>query len=399
MGNAMLSRTVRNVVIFGECMLELSDAGHGLYKRQFAGDTFNTAVYLKRCLQSVNVSYFTAIGYDSLSEAFETTLLGEGIDSSLLLRTDDHHLGCYLVNTDPEGERTFLYWRDNSAARQTFNLYQGTLPQTDLFYFSGISLAILDDSQRHRLFELVGKLKEAGCLIAFDTNYRASLWSSKGAAMEWINKAYSCSDIAFVGGDDHRSLFGHTDSASIFAHLLPYKIQEIVNKFDFKAQIGGGVRTIESVKQYIDAGVEKVILGSGAIKNKDFLKEACNKFKNKIALGLDAKDGKLFVSGWKENLNVKTIDYLKEVNSFGVSRIIYTDINRDGMKTSPNFEETVKIAEISNCPVVISGGVSSINDIKKAKELNNKKIEGIIVGKAIYDGDIKLDELAKEIDA
>jgi phosphoribosylformimino-5-aminoimidazole carboxamide ribotide isomerase len=176
-------------------------------------------------------------------------------------------------------------------------------------------------------------------------------------------------------------------------------IQEIVNKFDFKVQIGGGVRTIESVKQYIDAGVEKVILGSGAIKNKDFLKEACNKFKNKIALGLDAKDGKLFVSGWKENLNVKTIDYLKEVNSFGVSRIIYTDINRDGMKTSPNFEETLKIAEISNCPVVISGGVSSINDIKKAKELNNKKIEGIIVGKSIYDGDIKLDELAKEIDA
>ena len=114
---------------------------------------------------------------------------------------------------------------------------------------------------------------------------------------------------------------------------------------------------------------------------------------------MDAKDGKLFVSGWKENLNVKTIDYLKEVNSFGVSRIIYTDINRDGMKTSPNFDETVKIAEISKCPVIISGGVSSINDINKAKELNNKKIEGIIVGKSIYDGDIKLDELAKEIDA
>ena len=176
-------------------------------------------------------------------------------------------------------------------------------------------------------------------------------------------------------------------------------IQEIVNKFDFKVQIGGGVRTIESVKQYIDAGVEKVILGSGAIKNKDFLKEACNKFKSKIALGLDAKDGKLFVSGWKENLNVKTIDYLKDVNSFGVSRIIYTDINRDGMKTSPNFEETIKIAAISNCPVVISGGVSSLNDIKKAKELNNKNIEGIIIGKAIYDGDIKLDEIVKEIDA
>ena len=176
-------------------------------------------------------------------------------------------------------------------------------------------------------------------------------------------------------------------------------IKEIVSKYDFKIEIGGGVRNTESIKQYIDSGVEKVILGSGAIKNKEFLKEACEKFKNKIALGLDAKDGNLSVSGWKENLNVKTIDFLKEVNDFGVSRIVYTDINRDGMKTSPNYEETIKIAETSNCPVVISGGVSSINDIKKAKDLNNKKIEGIIVGKAIYDGDIKLNELAKEIDA
>ena len=176
-------------------------------------------------------------------------------------------------------------------------------------------------------------------------------------------------------------------------------IKEIVSKYDLKIEIGGGVRSIDSIHQYINAGVEKVILGSGAIKNKEFLKEACEKFKNQIALGLDAKDGNLYVSGWKENLNIKTLDFLKEVNSYGVSRIIYTDINRDGMKISPNFEETVKIAELSNCPVVISGGVSSINDVKKAKELNSKKIEGIIVGKAIYDGDIKLDELAKEISA
>jgi phosphoribosylformimino-5-aminoimidazole carboxamide ribotide isomerase len=114
---------------------------------------------------------------------------------------------------------------------------------------------------------------------------------------------------------------------------------------------------------------------------------------------LDAKDGYLSVSGWKENSNKLTLDYLKEVNDFGVSRLVYTDINRDGMKQSPNFEETIKIADISNCPVIISGGVSSIDDIKKARELNDKNIEGIIVGKAIYDGDIKLDELAKEIDA
>ena len=176
-------------------------------------------------------------------------------------------------------------------------------------------------------------------------------------------------------------------------------IKQIVSKYDLKIEIGGGVRSLDSIKKYIEAGVEKVILGSGAIKNKEFLKNACQKFKDQIALGLDAKEGNLAVSGWKENLNIKTTDFLKEVNSYGVSRIIYTDISRDGMKTSPNFEETIKIAELANCPVMISGGVSSINDIKKAKELNNNKIEGIIVGKAIYDGDIKLEELAKEISA
>ena len=171
-------------------------------------------------------------------------------------------------------------------------------------------------------------------------------------------------------------------------------IQDIVGKFNLKVEVGGGIRNIDSAQKYIDAGVEKVILGSAAIKDKNFLRGACEKFPNKIALGLDAKDGYLSVSGWKENSNQLTLDYLKEVNSYGVSRLIYTDINRDGMKQSPNFEETLKVAEISNCPVVISGGVSSIDDIKKAKNLKN--VEGIIVGKAIYDGDIKLDELVKE---
>ena len=176
-------------------------------------------------------------------------------------------------------------------------------------------------------------------------------------------------------------------------------IEKILGKFDLKIEIGGGVRNFESIQKYTDAGVDKVILGSAAIKDKNFLKEACEKFPGKIALGLDAKDGYLSVSGWKENSNLKTLDYLKEVNDYGASRLIYTDINRDGMKMSPNFDETENVANNSNCPVIISGGVSSINDIKKAKELGNINIEGIIVGKAIYDGDIKLDQLAKEINA
>ena len=171
-------------------------------------------------------------------------------------------------------------------------------------------------------------------------------------------------------------------------------IKDIISKFELKIEIGGGIRNFESIKKYTDTGVEKVILGSAAIKDKNFLKEACQKFPNKIALGLDAKDGYLSVSGWKENSKKQTLDFLKEVNDFGVSRLIYTDINRDGTKASPNFDDTVKVANTSNCPVIISGGVSSIQDIKKAKELKN--IEGIIVGKAIYDGDIDLNELVKE---
>ena len=176
-------------------------------------------------------------------------------------------------------------------------------------------------------------------------------------------------------------------------------IKEIIRALDIKIEVGGGIRNFESIQKYVDEGVEKVILGSAAIKDKNFLKESCLKFPNKIALGLDTKDSYLSVFGWKENSNQLTLDFLKEINDCGVSRLIFTDINRDGTKQSPNFEETIKVADISSCPVIISGGVSSIDDIIKAKNLDNKNIEGIIVGKAIYDGDIKLSELAKEIDA
>jgi len=212
--------------------------------------------------------------------------------------------------------------------------------------------------------------------------------------MSPIEQAHKYKDYGFKNlhiVDLDGSLTGETVNLDI--------IEEIVAKSDLKIEIGGGIRNFESIQKYIDAGVEKVILGSAAIKDKNFLKDACKKFQDKIALGLDAKDGYLSISGWRENSNQLTLDYLKEVNDYGVSRLIYTDINRDGMKQSPNFEETAKVAEVSNCPVIISGGVSSIEDIKKAKELNNNNIEGIIVGKAIYDGEIKLDELVKELDA
>ena len=174
-------------------------------------------------------------------------------------------------------------------------------------------------------------------------------------------------------------------------------IENIIKKLSISIEIGGGIRSIDKIQAYIDIGVDKVILGSAAIKNPDFLKQACEIFKGKIALGLDAKKGKLAVSGWKETTDQTAEDYLKNVNNYGFSRVIYTDIDRDGTKTEPNIEETINIAKISSVPVLVSGGISSLQDIKRIKTLNKLNIEGVIVGKAIYDGDIKLSDL-KELE-
>jgi len=176
-------------------------------------------------------------------------------------------------------------------------------------------------------------------------------------------------------------------------------IENIVKKLNISIEIGGGIRSVEKIRTYFDIGVDKVILGSAAIKNPDFLKQACENFKGRIALGLDAKKGKLSVSGWKETTDQTAEKYLKNVNKYDFSRVIYTDIDRDGTKTEPNIDETISIAKISSAPVVVSGGISSIEDIKRIKELKNFNIEGVIVGKAIYDGDIKLNELKKLEDA
>jgi len=176
-------------------------------------------------------------------------------------------------------------------------------------------------------------------------------------------------------------------------------IEEIVKKLDIKIEIGGGIRSLDKINNYINIGVDKVILGSAAVKNKEFLKEACKVYKNKIAFGLDAKKGFVAISGWKEKTDLNALEFLKGINNFGISRLIYTDIDRDGTKTSPNLEETIKVAEISNSPVIVSGGISSIKDIENIKNLNNKNIEGVIVGKAIYDRDINLKELSGLLDA
>jgi len=174
-------------------------------------------------------------------------------------------------------------------------------------------------------------------------------------------------------------------------------INEIVKKIKSKIQIGGGIRTIDDISRWVEMGVDKVVMGTAAVENIELLETACNKFKNKIAVALDVKDGLIALSGWKKQTNISAIDLIKKIQNFGVSRIIYTDINRDGTKQGPNIKDTVELSSKSTIPLVISGGVSSLEDIKKIKSLSNSNIEGVIVGKSIYDGDIKISDLAKLI--
>ena len=174
-------------------------------------------------------------------------------------------------------------------------------------------------------------------------------------------------------------------------------VKKILKNLQLKIQIGGGIRTMDDVDNWIKSGVDKVIIGTAAVENRDLLKTACKEFKDKIAISLDVKDGFIFLSGWKKQTNILATDFVKEIQNFGVSRIIYTDINKDGTKKGPNIKDTIKLSSKVKIPFIISGGISSIEDIKKIKSLNNSNIEGIIVGKSIYDGDIKINELAKEI--
>jgi len=143
--------------------------------------------------------------------------------------------------------------------------------------------------------------------------------------------------------------------------------------------------------------VDKVVLGTAAVENKNLLKTACNKFANKIALALDVREGLISISGWKKQSNILAIDFIKEIKNFGISRIIYTDINKDGTKKGPNIKDTLELSNKIKIPFIISGGVSSIEDVKKIKLLNNPNIEGVIIGKSIYDGDIKINDLIKLI--
>ena len=194
-------------------------------------------------------------------------------------------------------------------------------------------------------------------------------------------------DIHIVDLDG--ALFGKAKNSGI--------IKDIINKVKLRIQIGGGIRNIDSINGWLEVGVDKVVIGTAAVENIGLLKNACKKFKNKIAIALDIRDGLIALSGWTKQTNISALDFIREIENFGISRIIYTDINKDGMKKGPNIKDTIELSNKVKIPFVISGGISSIEDIERIKSLNNQNIEGVIIGKAIYDGDIQISDLAKLI--
>jgi len=173
-------------------------------------------------------------------------------------------------------------------------------------------------------------------------------------------------------------------------------IKEISKISKIKIQTGGGIRSLEQIEKLIGFGIDKIILGTAAIENIEFLKTACIKFNQKIALSIDAREGFIALSGWKRQTKILASDFIKKIGNINISRIIYTDINKDGTKMGPNLKETVELSNLTKIPFVISGGISSIDDVINIKKKFNN-IEGVIIGKAIYDGSINVKELSKII--
>lgn len=169
-------------------------------------------------------------------------------------------------------------------------------------------------------------------------------------------------------------------------------IEAILSAITIPAQLGGGIRDIATIEAYLSLGLSRVIIGTAAQRNPELVREACAKFPGRIVVGIDAKNGMVAVQGWAEVTDITAIDLAKKLEGFGVSAIIYTDISRDGMLQGPNLEATKALAEAISIPVIASGGVSTLKDIQNLMAIEESGVTGVITGKAVYTGAIKLAE-------
>ena len=171
-----------------------------------------------------------------------------------------------------------------------------------------------------------------------------------------------------------------------------FAIEAIIKAITIPSQLGGGIRDIATIEAYLAIGLSRVIIGTAAQRNPELVREACNRFPGRIVVGIDAKNGMVAVQGWAEVTDITAVDLARKFEGFGVSAIIYTDINRDGMLQGPNLEATRTLAESVSIPIIASGGVSSLKDIENLMAIESCGVTGVITGKAVYTGAIKLAE-------
>ena len=167
-------------------------------------------------------------------------------------------------------------------------------------------------------------------------------------------------------------------------------VKEIISAVDVSVEFGGGIRSIDDVQELSDAGVERVVLGTVAVESPELLEKLVSRFSEKIGVGIDARDGEVFTRGWETVTQIRAVNLARAVVECGVRRIIYTDIARDGTLTGPNIEQTVALARAANVPVTASGGVSSLDDIKRLRDAGEPLLDSVIVGKALYEQKFKL---------
>jgi phosphoribosylformimino-5-aminoimidazole carboxamide ribotide isomerase len=224
----------------------------------------------------------------------------------------------------------------------------------------------LKDGQCVRLLQ--GR-KDAVTVYSADPASTAKKWESMGAKVLHVVDL----DGAFTGDQKNYS-----------------RIIEIRKAVNMMIEVGGGIRDISTVDKLISAGIDRVIIGTSAIEDVNFVMNACNKFPGKVLIGIDAKDGKVAVKGWEEVSSIEARELARRVERIGVSGIIYTDISRDGMLTGPNLPALEEMVGTVNIPVIASGGIANITDIQNL--LNIKNVWGAITGKAIYSGSLDLKE-------
>ncbi|MBB1276906.1 sugar kinase [Pseudoalteromonas sp. SR43-3] len=225
---------MKNIYFIGECMVELRAMSAAILHQSFAGDVYNSAVYLKRCFPQVTTSVVTALGQDNLSKKMLERFESEQINTQLVFAHDTKVPGMYYIETDEHGERSFIYWRNDSAAKKVVDFLDADaleqLSQGDMFFFSGISLAIIEESAREDFWKVVKQLKDAGVKIVFDPNYRARLWNSVEETKEQYHLAFTFADITLPGVEDLTTLYGVHSVEAVVEYLKPYQIEEIVVK-------------------------------------------------------------------------------------------------------------------------------------------------------------------------